>query len=162
MLKKIGEPAPPKGLKLKLFRAPLYLYRFKLGFLLGERFIRLKHLGRVSGDLKETVIEVIDQDKSNSKILSASGFGEKSQWFKNVSVNNSVFVTLKNTEYKAVARVLSPDEATAVLLKYAKAHPKSIKGVARLCGYEMDGSKQDVIEFSKIIKIVEFNLGESV
>ena len=40
MLTKIGEPAPPKGLKLKLFRAPLYFYRFKLGFLLGERFIR--------------------------------------------------------------------------------------------------------------------------
>jgi hypothetical protein len=71
MLKKVGEPAPPKGLKLKLFRAPIYLYRLKLGFLLGERFIRLQHWGRVSGALKDTVIEVIDQDKTNGKIYSA-------------------------------------------------------------------------------------------
>jgi len=41
-----------------------------------------------------------------------------------------------------------------------KAHPKSIKGVARSSGYEMNGSEQDVIEFSKIIKIIEFTLDE--
>jgi len=63
MLRNIGGPAPPKGLKLKLFRVPLYIYRFKLGFLFGERFIQLKHWGRKSGNLKETVIEVIDQEK---------------------------------------------------------------------------------------------------
>ena len=158
MLRKIGEPAPPKGFKLKLFRAPLYLYRFKLGFLLGERLILLKHWGRKSGKLNEAVIEVIDQDKVNGKIFSASGFGEKSHWFKNILANNSVFVTIRNSEYKAIVRVLSADEATEVLLRYVKAHPRSIKGVARLSGYEMDGSEQDVIEFSKIVKIVEFTV----
>ncbi|PLW66857.1 hypothetical protein [Pseudohalioglobus lutimaris] len=96
MLKKIGEPVPPKGIKLKLFRAPIYLYHLKLGFLLGERFIHLQHWGRVSGELKETVIEVIDQDKANGRIYSASGFGEKSQWFKNISKNSEVLITLKN------------------------------------------------------------------
>lgn len=156
MLRKTGETAPPKGLKLKLFRAPITIYHLKLGFLFGERFIHLKHWGRVSGNLKETVIEVIDQDKANGKIYSASGFGEKSQWFKNVSSNSKVFITVRNTEYKAVARVLSEKEAEDILLRYAKAHPKSIKGVARISGYEMDGDEKDVIEFSKIIKIVEF------
>ena len=158
MLRKMGEAAPPKGLKLKLFRAPLYIYRLKLGFLLGERFIHLRHWGRKSGNLNETVIEVIDQNETNEKVYSASGFGEKSQWFKNISANSSVFVTLRNSEYKATARVLSEDEATEVLMRYVKAHPRSIRGVARLSGYEMDGSEQDIVEFSKIVKIVEFTL----
>lgn len=158
MFRKIGEPAPPKGLKLQLFRVPIYIYHLKLGFLFGERFIHLKHWGRVSGELKETVIEVIDQDKVNGKIYSASGFGEKSQWFKNISSNSNVFITLENKEYKAVARVISDKEAEQTLLRYAKVHPKSIKGVAKLSGYEMDGDERDVIEFSKVIKIVEFTL----
>jgi len=162
MLKKIGEPAPPKGLKLKLFRAPRYVYHLKLGFLFGERLIHLKHWGRKSGQLKETVIEVIDQDKINGTLYSASGFGEQSQWFKNISVNNAVFVTVKNTEFKATASVLSADEATQILLRYAKAHPNSIKSVARLSGYEMDGSEKDVIAFSQIIKIVKFTLHERI
>jgi deazaflavin-dependent oxidoreductase (nitroreductase family) len=162
MLKKIGEPAPPKGLKLKLFRAPRYFYHFKLGFLFGERFIHLKHWGRKSGQLKETVIEVIDQDKTNGVLYSASGFGTQSQWFKNISVNNAVFVTLRNTEFEASASVLSADQATEVLLRYVKAHPNSIKSVARLSGYEMDGSEKDIIAFSQIIKIVKFTLHERI
>lgn len=162
MLKKIGEPAPPKGLKLKLFRAPRYVYHLKLGFLFGERFIHLKHWGRKSGQLKETVIEVIDQDKTNGVLYSASGFGTQSQWFKNISVNNAVFVTLRNTEFEASASVLSADEATEVLLRYVKVHPNSIKSVARLSGYEMDGSEKDIIAFSQIIKIVKFTLHERI
>lgn len=162
MLKKIGEPAPPKGLKLKLFRAPRYFYHFKLGFLFGERFIHLKHWGRKSGQLKETVIEVIDQDKTNGVLYSASGFGTQSQWFKNISVNNAVFVTLRNTEFEASASVLSADEATEVLLRYVKVHPNLIKSVARLSGYEMDGSEKDIIAFSQIIKIVKFTLHERI
>ena len=162
MLKKIGEPAPPKGLKLKLFRAPRYFYHLKLGFLFGERFIHLKHWGRKSGQLKETVIEVIDQDKTNGVLYSASGFGTQSQWFKNISVNNAVFVTLRNTEFEASASVLSADQATEVLLRYVKVHPNSIKSVARLSGYEMDGSEKDIIAFSQIIKIVKFTLHERI
>jgi deazaflavin-dependent oxidoreductase (nitroreductase family) len=134
----------------------------KLGFLFGERFIHLKHWGRKSGQLKETVIEVIDQDKTNGVLYSASGFGTQSQWFKNISVNNAVFVTLRNTEFEASASVLSADEATEVLLRYVKVHPNSIKSVARLSGYEMDGSEKDVIAFSQIIKIVKFTLHERI
>ena len=105
---------------------------------------------------------MIDQDKTNGVLYSASGFGTQSQWFKNISVNNAVFVTVKNTEFKATASVLSADEATQILLRYAKAHPNSIKGVARLSGYEMDGSEKDVIAFSQIIKIVKFTLHERI
>ena len=162
MLKKIGEPAPPTGFKLNLFRAPLYLYRLRLGFLFGERFIRLKHWGRVSGELKETVIEVIGQDKPAGKVFSASGFGDKSQWYKNIIANENVFVTLKNTEYRAIARAVDEDRAKEILFRYARSHPKAMKGVARLSGYDMDGSESDIVEFSSIVKVIEFSLGEEV
>ncbi len=162
MLKKIGEPAPPTGFKLNLFRAPLYFYRLRLGFLFGERFVRLKHWGRVSGELKETVIEVIGQDKPAGKIFSASGFGDKSQWYQNIIANENVFVTLKNTEYRATARAVEEDKAREILFQYAEAHPKAMKGVARLSGYDMDGSESDIVEFSGIVKIIEFSLGEAV
>ena len=158
MLKKIGEPAPPKGFKLMLFRAPIFLYRLGLGFLFGERFIRLKHWGRVSGELKETIIEVIEQDKPSGKLYAASGYGAKSQWFKNIVANDNVFITLKNDEHEAQARILPEMQAEEVLLRYAAAHRNSIKAVAKLSGYELEGDKQDIIDFSRIVKIVEFNI----
>ncbi|MDX1735639.1 MAG: hypothetical protein R3228_14795 [Halioglobus sp.] len=87
-----------------------------------------------------------------------SGFGDKSQWFRNICANNAVVVTLGNQQSQATARVLSAAQARDVLLSYAQAHPKSIRGVARLSGYEIDGTEQDVLEFSQLIKIVEFTL----
>jgi hypothetical protein len=52
------------------------------------------------------------------------------------------------------------DQAKEILLRYARSHPKAIKGVARLSCYEMDGSESDIVEFSGIIRIIEFSLGE--
>jgi len=162
MLRKIGEPTPPKGIKLALFRLPIYLYRLNLGFLLGNRFICLKHKGRVSGIMRETVLEVIDQNKTRGTIYSASGFGNKAQWFKNILSNPNVFIALKSRQRKAVVRVLSAEEAEQVLLRYVEVHPNSINVVARLSGYEMDGNRQDVCEFSRIVKIVEFTITPEV
>lgn len=118
----------------------------------------MKHWGRISGRLNETVIEVIERDTAGGTLCCASGYGAKSQWFKNITTNPNVFVTLKNIEYEAMARILTEQEATSMLVRYASAHPKAIKAVAKLSGYEMDGTESDVIEFSKVIKIIEFSL----
>ncbi|ROS00257.1 deazaflavin-dependent oxidoreductase (nitroreductase family) [Sinobacterium caligoides] len=156
MLEKIAKAAPPRGFKLMLFRAPIYLYRFKLGFLLGKRFILLQHWGRKSGALRQAVIEVIGSDQSAGIIYSASGFGVKSQWYQNIVANNEVFITSKQRSYRAEARVLSKEQAEPVLLRYAQAHPRAMKAVARLSGYKITASKQDVVEFNRLINIIEF------
>jgi len=156
LLTKLANTAPPSGIKLKIFRAPIYLYRIGLGGLLGERFLLLKHRGRRSGKQNETVLEVIHHDKEKFRVFVASGYGEKSQWFKNILADNSVHIKLKQVEFGATARVVSSQEAETLLIQYANTHPKSMKAVARLSGYDMDGSESDILEFSKIIKIVEF------
>lgn len=157
MLEKAYNAEPPKGIRRIIFRLPVYLYRYHLGFLMGERFIRLKHWGRKSGQLKEAVIEVIDKDNANAVIHCASGFGEKSQWYKNICANPDVFITLKNRDFRAKARILPHEEAALVLRRYAMAHPKSFKAVAKLSGYRIDGSDSDIVEFSRVIRIIAFS-----
>tara|TARA_R110002073_G_scaffold16703_8_gene63759 strand:+ start:1541 stop:2026 length:486 start_codon:yes stop_codon:yes gene_type:complete len=161
LLNKIGEPSPPSGFKLKLARAPIYLYRIGLGGLMGDRFLRLRHRGRRTGNSIETVLEVIRHDESTTQFFVASGYGTKSQWYRNIIAEPHVSIMVKNTEHNAVARVVSPDEATQILGLYAAAHPKSIKAVARLSGYNMDGTESDIVEFSSIIKIIEFTVKKS-
>jgi hypothetical protein len=55
------ESKPAGALRLA-FRLPIYLYRLDLGWLLGHRFLLFAHLGRKSGLLRETVLEVILYD----------------------------------------------------------------------------------------------------
>ena len=158
MLKKIGDPAPPRGFMLLLFRLPICLYKIKAGFLLGSRFLLLKHWGRKSGTLKETVVEIIDRDDVNGSVYVASGFGDKSQWFKNISANPNVVVVLKNKARDAKSEILPTDQAEIVLRRYAAKNLKLMKAVARLSGYEMDGTDEDVLAFSQVIKIIRFVL----
>lgn len=107
------------------------------------------------------MIEVIDQDREARKIYCASGFGEKSQWFKNIVANENVLVDFKGVEYRAIARVVNANEAREIVLRSAGSHPKAMKGVARLSGYEMVGTEDDIIEFSGIVRIIEFALLEN-
>ena len=60
--------------------------------------------------------------------------------------------------HKATARAVSEKESEEILLRSASAHPKTMKGVARMSGYELDGDDLDIIEFSNSIKIVKFKI----
>ena len=42
-----------------LVRAPIWLYRARLGFLFGERLLMLEHTGRKSGLLRLAVLEIV-------------------------------------------------------------------------------------------------------
>ncbi|WP_234820650.1 hypothetical protein [Mycolicibacterium goodii] len=40
---------PPTGLSRLLFRAPLAMYKARLGWVFGNRILLLHHIGRVTG-----------------------------------------------------------------------------------------------------------------
>ena len=66
---------PPQGLSRFMWRMPIYLYKAHLGWLLGERFLLLTHTGRISGERRQAVLEIIRVDKTKPTYYVASGFG---------------------------------------------------------------------------------------
>lgn len=70
-----------------VMRAPIGLYRVGLGGVLGSRFLLLEHVGRNSEQLRSTALEVLETGDDGAPVI-ASGFGESSQWYKNVSANH--------------------------------------------------------------------------
>jgi hypothetical protein len=57
-----------------LVRAPVWLYRARLGILLGPRFVMLEHTGRKSGARRYVVLEVVQHRAAGSYVV-VSGFG---------------------------------------------------------------------------------------
>ena len=53
---------PPTGVSRWLFRMPIGLYRLRLGWLLGDRFLLLHHTGRKSGLPRQAVVEVVTRE----------------------------------------------------------------------------------------------------
>src|ERR671923_2232798 len=96
----------PKGWLRVLLRLPVLLYRLRLGWLLGHRFLLLTYVGRKSGLQRRTVLEVVRYTRESRTCLVASGWGEKAQWLKNTMAHPDVEVTLGGQTYRARARQL--------------------------------------------------------
>ncbi|WP_407319487.1 nitroreductase family deazaflavin-dependent oxidoreductase [Isoptericola halotolerans] len=106
-----------------LVRAPITLFRAGLGFVLGPRFLMLQHRGRLSGAARYVVLEVTDRPAPD-RIVVVSGMGPTAQWYRNVLVEARVLVsTGTRRDVRALAHVLPPDEAAAVLDRYARERP---------------------------------------
>ena len=108
-----------------IVRAPIRLYRWRLGWLFGKRLLMLEHTGRKSGLPRYAVVEIIDRPKSGGLVI-VSGFGEKAQWYRNILANGSVRIYLGgHRPISATARRLPAREAAFSLERYAERYPKA-------------------------------------
>jgi len=74
-------------------RAPIWLYRARLGVIFGHRLLMLEHVGRNTGQRRFVVLEVVDHPAPDRYVV-VSGFGTRAQWFRNVEANSQVCVYL--------------------------------------------------------------------
>lgn len=104
-------------------RAPILLYRARLGVVFRGRLLMLEHTGRNSGRVRYVVLEIINRPAPNRYVV-VSGFGVGAQWFRNVEANPQVHVRLGSGKSAcAVSHRLDSKDAGASLGRYAKAHP---------------------------------------
>nr|WP_246256073.1 nitroreductase family deazaflavin-dependent oxidoreductase [Isoptericola halotolerans] len=108
------------------------MYRAGLGFVLGPRFLLMRHRGRVSGEPRSVVLEVTDRPAAD-RIIVVAGTGPKAQWYRNVLVEPRVLVSTGfRRDARARARALTPDDAAAVLQRYASEHPRAWSALRRV------------------------------
>jgi deazaflavin-dependent oxidoreductase (nitroreductase family) len=113
-------------LRIRWFvRAPIRLYRARLGFLFGSRLLMLEHTGRTSGMRRYVVLEVIARPAPGRYVV-ASGFGARAQWFRNVRADPHVRVYLGGRPpVPAAAHTLTGEQSASALAAYADAHPRA-------------------------------------
>ncbi len=128
----------------RLFRAPVALYRWHLGWMLGHRFLLLQHVGRRTGQPRRTVLEVVAWHKHIQEAVVVSGFGPGSNWLRNIQANPQVQVRIGTSSFAARARVLDADEAVAVIAAYEHRQrlvaPVIRAGLSWILGWRYDGS----------------------
>lgn len=112
-------------LRNRLFvRAPLRVYRARLGFLFGSRLLMLEHTGRTTGAVRRAVLEVVGHPDPGTYVV-ASGFGGRAQWYRNVLADPRVRVAVSwHGPAPATARALPAEEAAALLAAYRMRHPR--------------------------------------
>lgn len=143
MIEQVGKREKPSGLRRAFFRFPILLFEAGLGFLFGERFLLLRHVGRKSGRPRETVLEVAHHDESTGVYQVASGFGSTSDWYRNVLAHPEVEIQVGRRRHAVVARPLSPEESGEAMVAYWRHHPKAARQLQRLLGLRLDETEED-------------------
>lgn len=106
-----------------MVRAPVFVFRARLGFVFGSRLLMLEHVGRKSGVRRYAVLETVSRADPGTYIV-AAGFGDRCQWLRNIRANPRVRVSVgRRSAVPAVARVLNEPEAAAALAVYQRRHP---------------------------------------
>lgn len=154
MAQKRNVPKPSRGPLRWLLRLPIILYRARLGWLLGNRFLMLTHIGRKSGLPHDTVLEVVDRDEAGKTYYVAAGWGEESDWYRNIVKAPSVLIHVGRRRLEAVAERLLPDAAEAVLRSYGRRHPFALRSLARGLSLPFDGSEDGYRTLARELPIV--------
>ena len=150
-------PDPPRRMKAILWRLPIWFFRLKLGWMFGHRMLLLTHIGRISGKPRKAVLEVVDYDKDTNIHYVASGFGDQADWFKNISKSPQVTIQVANRQIPVIAEKLDKTAAEAVFKKYNAKNPKAMRTLAKLVGYSLPDSEDEMLAFFRDqIPIVSF------
>jgi deazaflavin-dependent oxidoreductase (nitroreductase family) len=149
----------PHGLLRWLLRLPITLYHVRLGWVLGERFMLLEHLGRKTGTWHTMVIEVVDHDEKSDTYFAASGWNLRSDWYRNILAHPQVRLTTgRRRRLTAVASVLDPGPAGDRLLDYARRHPMAMKELASVMGFPKHETEADIRAIAESLPIIGFQV----
>src|SRR5215207_5074947 len=150
-----GRSRPTGALRLA-FRLPIYLYRLGLGQLLGHRFMLLTHRGRRSGRVYQTALGVVRYDPSLRETVVASGWGERSDWYRNLKAHPALEIRTGRERYAPEQRFLTPEEVYQEIVDYERRHPWAVRIVPSLLGFRLDGSDAARRAFANSVRMVAF------
>jgi deazaflavin-dependent oxidoreductase (nitroreductase family) len=145
----------------RLFRAPVYLYRWKCGWLLGHRFLLLIHIGRRAGMRRETVLEVIEYRKEGPEAVVMSAFGRNANWLRNIEAKPGSGVVIGSQRFIAAHRFLDEEEAVSAFTRYEQRNrlvaPVIRRVLSRLLGWDYHGSTSDRRRLVNQLPLIAFH-----
>jgi deazaflavin-dependent oxidoreductase (nitroreductase family) len=144
----------------RLLRAPIHLYRWRLGPLFSRRFLLLTHIGRRTGRRFQTVLEVMEYRTQTSEAIVMSGFGSNSNWLRNIEANGSAEIDIASERFRASFRLLDEDDAMRVVAGYERRNRFMLPIVrwvlSRMLGWKYTGSEVDRRRLVQQLPLIAF------
>jgi deazaflavin-dependent oxidoreductase (nitroreductase family) len=146
----------PQGLWRTVLHSPTYLFKWNLGFVMGDRFMLIDHFGRRSGTRYQTPVEVVEHDHDGGEYIVCSGTGAGADWYRNLEAAPAPQIQVGNRRWQPSQRFLDAEEAAARFKRYETAHPKVAQRLLRAMGHSYDGSHEGRISMMADMPMVAF------
>ena len=149
------ENAKAPSFLIPIFKLPVFLYRLRLGWLLGKRFMQITHVGRHSGKVRRTILAALRFDEKTKEIYAVSAW-KGSDWYYNIQAAPALQVEIGLVRYAPVQRTLSAEEITTTFLAYRKQHPIFSRMICRIPGWKWDSTYSEFLELARTLHGVAF------
>ncbi len=153
----LGVRRQPGRLALAIFRLPPPLYRLGWGRLLGHTFLLLDHAGRRTGKRHATVAMALTYDPATHETVVCSVWGESTDWIRNIRARPALQVRIGRESFVPEQRFLSEDESFAVAVEFRRRHPRRLRLLTRILGWDDLRSDTAVREFVRSRPFVSFH-----
>lgn len=154
---KMGDLYPSKPLTRLLFKFPLLTWRLGLGPLTGRLFMLITTRGRKSGLPRHTMVEYY---RKGERKYAVSGFGEKSDWYRNIQADPRVTIqTSAGTQAALAVRVTDPDELWEAARLFMQHDPPLTQWYFKSLGVEF--SREALAEHAERVHLLRFDVLEN-
>jgi deazaflavin-dependent oxidoreductase (nitroreductase family) len=147
----------PRGLLRLALRAPIWLYRLRLGRLTGHRLLYLAHRGRRTGARREVVVETVRFDPTVPEAVVIAAWGGNPDWYRNLQAAPALEVRIGGHHWPHPRhRFLTGTETLHALRDYQHAHPRAWKRLAPLLGFPAEPTDPRWPEIADTIRAIAF------
>ncbi|NMO54673.1 nitroreductase family deazaflavin-dependent oxidoreductase [Actinoplanes sp. TBRC 11911] len=143
----------PRRVLRVAFQVPRVMFRLRLGWVFGGRLVLVEHVGRRSGRVYRTPLEVIDRDRAGVLTV-ASAFGGRADWYRNLVARPETRIAFGGRAIPATAEPMSAAEGSAAMLAYARRHRWLARRVLAVMGHRVDGTDAGFLEAGRQLRFV--------
>lgn len=147
----------PQGMFRLLLRTPVWLFRIRLGFLMGDRIVLITHIGRTTGRRHQTPVEAVVHDREASEYTVCSGTGPEADWYRNLEATSSPQIQVGNKRWAPRQRFLTAEEAATAFALYERTHPATARRLLESMGNSYDGSDAGRVAMMADMPMVAFS-----
>lgn len=149
---------PRNPIARAILRAPVLFFRLRLGALFGGRLLLLETVGRTTGRLRRTVVEVARAEPSAHRYWVVAGWGRGSDWYRNALANPPRLVdTGRDRLVTPVVHELNEAERLDFLRDYQARNPRVARALGeRLIGREFSADADALSSLAAALGVLLF------
>lgn len=136
---------PPSGFLKYFFKVPVWLYKIGLGGMeriIGAEWMLLTTTGRKSGKLRQTMVDILDYDKTTDTYYIEAAYGARADWYKNIQANPLFEAQVGRRKFNARAGKLTSDNAAEALVQFYRRKPAYTRSVMAMVGMKFEGEDE--------------------
>lgn len=135
----------PSGLLKFFFKVPLLMH--KLGFggwekLIDAQWMLLTTTGRKSGKRRETLVDVMDYDKTADTYYIEAAYGSNADWFKNIQATPHFEAQVGRRKFSALAEILTEGDTGEMLVQFFRRKPAYTRSVMAMVGMKFKDEEE--------------------